>query len=342
MQRIHNLNIQSGFQYIDNVIDIFYLTGKKVSLGTLLVFPEKTLFFVDSRYIDSCKKMKGVEVHLNEDGELDNFLKSLNPTEVFIDGLTLCFNRYKTLESLLPGAKFIPSTKMAQIRAIKDENEMEKMKVAGALNYRGYEHVVSILKAGITEKEAAWEYEKFCKENGGDTLSFEPIIAFGKNSAYPHHRSGDTVLKKGMNVLIDCGITVDNYTSDMTRTLFFEKEANQEAYREWKHLHDIVQQSYNLAVAKARPGVLFHTLDEEVRKYAQEQNVSQYLRHSLGHSLGLEVHEWPRISFRVKDIEIKEGMFFTIEPGLYKEGSCGIRFENTLLMTSNGPIVISK
>ena len=342
MQRIHNLNITSGFQYIDNPIDIFYLIGKKVSLGTLLVFPEKKMFFVDSRYIDSCKQLQGIEVHVNDDGELDDFLRSVPPQEVFIDGATLCFNRFKTLEKLMPLAKFTPSSKIEQIRAIKDQSEIEIMKIAGALNYKGYEHVVSILKVGISEKEAAWEYEKFCKENGGDSLSFEPIIAFGKNSAYPHHRSGGKALEKGMNVLIDCGVTVNDYTSDMTRTLFFEKSANQEGYTKWKHLHDTVQQSYNLAVQKALPGAYFHTLDEEVRKYAHLQNVSQYLRHSTGHSLGQQVHEWPRISFRNKDIVIKQGMVFTIEPGLYIDGFFGIRFENTLLMTASGLTVISK
>jgi Xaa-Pro aminopeptidase len=342
MQRTDNLNITSGFQYIDNPIDIFYLIGKKVSLGALLVFPEKVLLFVDSRYIDACKTIEGVKVHLNDDGELDRFLESLPPQEVFIDGATLCFNRYKTLQKRMPLAKFTPSSKIEQIRAIKDQSEIEIMKIAGALNYKGYEHVVSILKVGISEEEAAWEYEKFCKENGGDCLSFEPIIAFGKNSAYPHHRSGSTTLENGMNVLIDCGITVNNYTSDMTRTLFFGKETNQEGYIKWKHLHDIVQQSYNLAAQKALPGGYFHTLDEEVRRYAHQQNVSQYLRHSTGHSLGQQVHEWPRISFRNKDIVIKQGMVFTIEPGLYIDGSFGVRFENTLLMTESGLIVISK
>jgi Xaa-Pro aminopeptidase len=342
MQRIEKLKRGKGLFYVDNVIDIFYLTGKKVSEGVLLIFPQETLFFVDSRYIDACKLLKGIKVLLNEGGALDAFLKTLPPCTLFVDGKTLSFNRYKQLQEIMKGSTFTVSTEIEKMRAIKDPSEIEKMKKAGALNYQGFQHVVASLKEGITEKEAAWEYEKYCKEKGGESLSFEPIIAFGGNSAYPHYRSQHIPLKKGMNVLIDCGITLDSYTSDMTRTLFFGKEENPEGYKEWKYVHDIVQESYNQAVAQIKLGVCFHTLDEKVQSIAKENHLEGYLRHSLGHGLGLQVHEWPRISYRVKDIPIEEGMVFTIEPGLYKEGFFGVRFENTLLMTEKGVINITK
>ncbi len=342
MLRIQKLEQAEGMFFIDNVTDIYYLTGKKVSEGVLLIFPEKTLFFVDSRYIDSCRSMKGLQVCLKEKTTLEDYIKKEAPATIFVDGKHLCFDRYQSLHALLPDAKIISSLKMDEVRSVKDPSEIQKMKVSGALNYAGYEHAVSLLKEGITEKEVAWEYEKYCREHGGERLSFDPIIGFGENSAFPHHRSGDTKLKRGMAVLIDCGITVDMYTSDMTRTLFFDPAANSSDYLLWKNHYDLVKQSYDRAFAKAKVGVHFSVLDDQVQSYAKEQGVSAHVKHSLGHSLGLDVHEWPRVSYLVKNIPVAENMFFTIEPGLYFEGKWGIRYEDTILMTSKGPEVISK
>ncbi len=342
MLRIQKLELAKGMFFIENVTDIYYLTGKKVSEGVLLIFPKKAVFFVDSRYIDSCRTMKGLEVCLKEKTTLDDYIKQVEPSIIYVDGKHLCFDRFQFLQTLLPHTKIVSSSKMDEVRCIKDPSEIQKMKVSGNLNYAGYEHAVSILKEGITEKEVAWEYEKFCRERGGERLSFDPIIGFGENCAFPHHRSGDTKLKKGMAVLIDCGITVDMYTSDMTRTLFFDQASNPKDYKVWKHHYDLVKESYDRAFAKAKIGVEFSVLDDQVQSYAKEQGMSLHVKHSLGHSLGLDVHEWPRVSYLVKNIPIRENMFFTIEPGLYFEGKWGIRYEDTILMTSCGPEVISK
>jgi Xaa-Pro aminopeptidase len=341
MQRIHKLKVKDGMRFINNPIDIYYFTGKKVSKGTVLVFPTKAVFFVDARYIDACKDMEGVEVYLEENGSLDAYLKEKSPKKIYIDGKTLTYGEYKHFKELLPEALVEESNIIEKIRSIKDTYEIMKMKRSGALNYRGYEYVLSILKEGITEKEVAWEYEKYCRENGAELLSFDPIIAFGENSAYPHYRSGDKKLEKAMAVLIDCGATLEGYASDMTRVLFFEKENNMEKYRSWKKDFDLVKTSYDIAFETAKIGVEFALLDEKVRYFAKENGVEKYLRHSLGHGLGLEVHEFPRLSHSQKNIFIEENIFFTIEPGLYFPGKWGIRYENTILMTKDGPIVIS-
>lgn len=341
MHRIQKLNITEGMFYTNHPTDIYYLIGKKVSAGTLLVFPKLSVFFVDSRYIDSCKAIDGLEIRLAEKGTLEAFLKKRAPHSVFLDGKTVTMDGYKHLKEILPKAKFISSNIMDKVRAIKDENEVRKMTISGALNFAAHKHALSKLKVGVTEKEIAWEYEKYCKEKGGEQLSFDTIVAFGENSAYPHHRSGYKKLEKGMPVLIDCGITVDSYTSDMTRCVFFEKEASPEDYKLWKHHYDLVKESYDRAFAKAQIGEMFSSLDDLVQEYAIEQKVAANVKHSLGHGLGLDVHEWPRISYLVKDIPIQKNMFFTIEPGLYFEGKWGIRFENTIVSGHSGPMVVS-
>ena len=341
MHRIQKLNITEGMFYTNHPTDIYYLIGKHVSAGTLLIFPKLSVFFVDSRYIDTCKNMEGLEVRLAEKGSVEAFLRKRAPHSVFMDGKTVTMDGYKHLKEVLPKAKLISSDIMDKTRAIKDENEVRKMTIAGALNFAAHKHALSKLKVGVTEKEIAWEYEKYCKEKGGEVLSFEPIVAFGKNSAYPHYRSGYTKLEKGMPVLIDCGITVNSYTSDMTRCIFFEKDANPKDYKLWKHHYDLVKESYDRAFAIAQVGEMFSRLDDLVQEYAIEQKVTANVKHPLGHGLGLDVHEWPRISYLVKDIAIEKNMFFTIEPGLYFEGQWGIRFENTIVAGHSGPMVVS-
>lgn len=341
MHRIQKLNITEGMFYTDHPTDIYYLIGKKVSAGTLLIFPNLAVFFVDSRYIDTCKSIEGLEVRLAEKGTVEAFLSKRDPHTVLMDGKTVTMDKYKHLKEVLPKTKFISSDIMDKTRAIKDENEVRKMTISGALNFAAHKHALSKLKVGVTEKEIAWEYEKYCKEKGGEALSFDTIVAFGENSAYPHYRSGYKKLEAGMPVLLDCGVTVDSYTSDMTRCVFFKPESNPEDYKLWQHHYDLVKESYDRAFVMAHIGENFSTLDELVQEYAIEQNVAANVKHSLGHGLGLDVHEWPRISHLVKDIPIEKNMIFTIEPGLYFEGKWGIRFENTIVAAHSGPMVLS-
>jgi len=342
MQRVHNLKLDEGMIYVDHPTDIFYLLGKKVSAGILLIFPEETLFFVDSRYIDACKKMEGISVHLNDGKSPFDTIQERSPLKILVDGTTCKFDQFSKLKELVPEASIESHTHFQEMRAIKDADEIVKMKKACALNHEACEHAISCLKEGVTEKEIAWEYEKYCKEKGGETLSFDTIVAFGENSAYPHYHTGDTKLKKGMAVLIDCGITIDSYTSDMTRSIFFEKESNIEDYTLWKEHFDIVKESYDRAVAKIKPGEMFSKLDDEVQNLAKEKSVKSHIRHTLGHSLGLDVHEWPRITYKLTDIPIKTNMVFTIEPGLYFPGKWGIRYENTLWLSEDGVTILTK
>ena len=341
MQRIYNLTTDKGMIYIDNPKDIFYLIGQKVSRGFILVFPDETLFFVDARYIDACRNINGVRVCLDDQGSMDEFIKQKNPEHVFVEPQTCSFGQYTRLKNLLPGAQFSSFTALEKMRVIKDESEIEKMKVSAALNVEANKYALSILEPGITEKQVAWEYEKFCKDRGAQELSFDTIVAFGKNSAFPHYHTGDTKLEKGMAVLIDSGITVDSYTSDMTRSIFYDKDAKPEEYALWKSHFNIVKESYDRAVAKIKAGETFDTLDIQVQDLAKEKGVEGNLRHTLGHSLGLDVHEWPRVTHKLPNIKIEKNMIFTIEPGLYFEDYWGIRYENTLWLSNNGVVNLS-
>jgi Xaa-Pro aminopeptidase len=185
----------------------------------------------------------------------------------------------------------------------------------------------------VVEKELAKRFEIFCLENGAEGLSFSPIIAFGPNSAMPHYRSQDAQLKKGDVVLIDIGVVCDGYHSDMTRVLFFEQE---DPYL--SKLYEIVKRAQHSALQMCRPGTKMGQLDRAARSVMKEEGVEELFIHSLGHGIGLEVHEFPRIKFdgEDKDVVLETGMVFTVEPGLYVPGTGGVRYEDTILITDAG------
>jgi Xaa-Pro aminopeptidase len=189
------------------------------------------------------------------------------------------------------------------------------------------------LKKGITEKEVARRFEIFCLEKGAEGLSFTPIIAFGKNGAMPHYRSQDVVLKEGDAVLIDIGVVLDNYHSDMTRVLFYKKKN-----RYLSHLYEIVKKAQKNALKLCRPGVKLKELDLAARKVMREEKVEDLFLHSLGHGIGLQTHEFPRIKYNGddRDVVLQSGMVFTVEPGLYVPGKGGVRYEDTIVITPSG------
>lgn len=194
---------------IENPLDLFYLTGLQLSAGALVVSRKNCALFVDGRYIEFAKKNSPFPVHL-----LDKL--SFTPTMAF-DSHSTTFDRWEKLSK----TKLTPiSQPLKTIRAIKEKDELKALEKSAKLLWKGFEHIRRKLKVGVTEKEIACELEVFWLQHGAEATSFDPIIAFGKNSAYPHYRAGDTKLKKGDIVLCDIGVVLDHYHSDMTRTFF--------------------------------------------------------------------------------------------------------------------------
>ena len=182
----------------------------------------------------------------------------------------------------------------------------------------------------MTELELKDIIENYILEFGGEGTSFDTIVAFSKNSAVPHHKTGSTVLENDMPMLIDMGARYNGYCSDITRTFFFGNPS-----KEFISCYDAVLKANITAEQNIKCGTATDVADEFARNFLKEKGLAEYFTHSLGHGLGLEIHEYPTLSFRKKDI-LTENMLFTIEPGVYLENKFGIRIEDTVLLTKDG------
>lgn len=314
--------------FIDQIEDLFYLTGLSMSRGRLFVSEKEAILFVDGRYYEKAKKEAPCSVSPWEEQS------KLGEKEIGFDSATLSYEGYLQLKKDFPSALLTPISKpVKELRAIKDSHELTVLKTAAQLTWRGFQRILELLKEGVSEEELALEFEIFCRRNGGSGLSFPPIIAFGENSAYPHYRAGKSRLKKGDVVLIDVGAIVDGYHGDMTRIFHFGSPDERIV-----RFEKIVQEAKKKAIAHIQPGRKLGELDQIVREEFDKANVKQLYIHNLGHGVGLETHEFPKVRFdgEDKDLVLKPGMVFTIEPGLYQPGVGGVRLEDTIAVTETG------
>lgn len=314
--------------WIENSADLLYLTGMTLSKGRIFVSSREACLYVDGRYYEQAKKQAPCPVSLWEEQ------KKKKGTRMGFDSATVTYEGYLSLQKTWPETEWIPKPHpLRELRAVKEPKEIEALRKAARLTWEGYRHISGLLKEGIREEELALEFEVFCRKQGASGLSFAPIIAFGPNSAYPHYRAGQARLSSNQVILIDVGAIVEEYRGDMTRIIHFG-----EIDPRIIHLETIVRRAQKKAIDQVRPGVKIGELDRIVREEFARENVLPYYTHSLGHGIGLEPHEFPKIHAEGEDREtlLKPGMVFTIEPGLYQPGIGGIRLEEMVLVTEKG------
>ena len=317
--------------------DLYYLVGKIMSAGKLLVFPERAILFVDTRYIEECKAIEHVEVSLEKpDSILNVFKKEVGEGKFSFDSQKLNYQLYLHLKDTFSEVKPFEldpwPNPVQDIRSIKDSKEIEKMREAAFLGSLGYDFVCSQLKEGVTEKQLAQALHAFWWKEGGQGASFDPIIAFGESTSMPHYHLRDIPLKKNQAVLIDIGVKLNEYCSDMTRVVFFGDSNDQ-----MKEIYQVVWDAHELALQSCRPGVKISDLDGIARNHISEQGFGEYFGHALGHGIGLEVHECFSVSAKASsDLLLREGMVLTVEPGIYLPSIGGVRIENTVVITKDG------
>lgn len=307
----------------------YYVSGFSGSAGIVLITADNQYVLVDGRYtLQAKKETKGFEIVECK----SNFIKGLNSFPINRLGFeadTLSFNDYKLMKETLPDSLFHDCSRMLQgLRMIKDQAEIERIRGSIALADHAFNHICSFIKEGVTEHELAIELEFFMRSQGASALSFETIAASGIRGAMPHGAPTDKKLEKGDFVVMDYGCILDGYCSDITRTIVIGEASEQQ-----RMLYNTILKAQNEAICAVKDGVPASDVDEIARNVMGEYE--KYFTHALGHGLGIEVHEEPRLS-KISNTILEENMVVTIEPGIYISDLGGIRIEDLVVVTKEG------
>ncbi len=322
---------------ISSVSNISYLTGftnfsKEEREAYIFIGKDFAYIITDARYSEAVKKQVPhltlfERSHKNPTKNLfKKHQKEIKKLGIEEDNLTVVEHRV-----FKKHFKNIKHFEVSHLRSIKSKDEISKIEKACRIGDLAFDHILKKITAGITEKELAGKLENFIKEKGGE-FSFPPIVAFGKNSSVPHHQTGDVkLIGDGEFVLLDFGVKFENYCSDMTRTVFFGKPSDKQ-----KEIYQTVwaaqQKAVDFVNSTVKSGKEIKATD--VDKVARDYIISKgypTIPHSLGHGIGLEVHEHPSLSPKSKET-LKEGMVFSIEPGIYVPNFGGVRIEDLFVL----------
>lgn len=319
------------YLFLEDPTQIFYLSGMVLSSGQLIIAKDDAALFVDSRYFERASRSVPYTVKLLGEANLKKFLKKKG--DLCFDSKSLTYHKYAELKKVAGNQKLLPIfSPLKEVMAQKEKEEISLIRKSCDLAFLGYRHLRSMLRSGIREEELSLGYEKFAIEHGAK-LAFAPIIAFGSNSSVPHHYSGLRAFRKEDFVLMDVGVKVSGYCSDMTRSFSLKPKD-----KETSLLCDTVMEAYEAALEICKCGALVKDLDIAAHKVFRKRKMEKYALHRLGHGVGLLIHEYPSLNLAGmdKDVVLKENMIFTIEPGLYISGKVGVRYENTILLKKNG------
>ncbi|MCE2983235.1 MAG: Xaa-Pro peptidase family protein [Parachlamydia sp.] len=324
---------------IESPLHILYLTGLDLSAGQLIISSYEDALIVDGRYYEKCSQLAPLPVFLQSALPLLQWVKDNRITTLAFEKSKTTYQRFEDLQSTLKGVSVKPvDSPVNEMRLIKEAEEIALLREAAQLNVQGCSYVQTLFKEGVREEEIALELELFWKKKGAKKLSFDPIIAFGSNSSMPHYRAGTTPLMENNSVLIDIGVVHRHYNSDMTRTLFFGK-----GDEELLKIYAIVEEAKNRALALCKPGICIGELDKIAREYITAKGYGDYFTHSLGHGVGLEIHEAPtlRQTGPFSSVQLQPGMVVTIEPGIYLPGKGGVRLEDTVVINTESHEILT-
>ena len=313
-----------------------YLTGFQGSTSGVVVTEEAALFLCDFRYAEQAATQvsDGFEVQQVKGSiakRIGERLSDAGVKRAVFEPALLTVQAFEAIRAEFPN-RFEPDADVVSaLRRIKDPAEIETIGAAQRLVEGALEDVVGALEPGCTEREVAARLEYEFKRRGAAGASFDTIVLFGARSSLPHGAPGDTRLRDGDIVLIDLGCRMDGYCSDLTRTYTFGTIPDV-----WfEEVYDLVLTAQRLALEAARPGLTCRELDATARNLIVEAGYGDCFGHGLGHGVGIEVHEAPRLNGE-SDAVLAPGMVVTIEPGVYVEGRGGVRIEDLIAITPDG------
>ena len=321
-----------------------YLSGFVGTAGYLFITRDSAVLATDFRYTEQAA-LQAPDYRIDRiSGKLD-WLPGLcaefgvKKVGFEADDITVSqFERFrKAFSDKGTEAALKPTTGLTlDLRAVKDEHELGLLSRAIEISDEAFDEVSDEISPGMTEIEVAERIEQAVKSRGAESISFDTIVAAGPNAARPHHRAGDTVLREGQTVVVDMGARYRGYCSDLTRTIVLGK-----ADDKTRRIYDIVLSAQLAAIELVEAGMTGGETDMVARKVIQETGHGEDFGHSLGHGIGLQVHENPGVGPNSKG-ELKDGMVFTIEPGIYLQGWGGVRIEDIVVLEQGKARVLSR
>ncbi len=316
-----------------------YLTNFSGSNGLCLVRPREVFFFTDSRYSQQAsREVKDAVCEITASDLVIAAAKALpsgKPLRLGFESDYLSVHQHGLLKKVVRNGVAVPARGILEsLVGVKERGEISALRKAVSISSRVFETILDSVRPGVRECEIAAEISFQHKRLGAGGDAFEPIVAAGKRSAIPHARPSQNRLRRGDMVILDFGCTVNGYHSDMTRTVVIGKPTPR-----FRKLYDAVLEARDRAVDHVRPGVRTSVLDGIARRSLAGQKLEKYFIHSLGHGVGLSIHERPRIS-SLSTEQLQEGNTVTIEPGVYVPGFGGIRIEDIVLVTKRGCSVL--
>lgn len=312
-----------------------YFSGFSGSNAMLLITENKRYLFTDFRYtIQAHEQAPDFEIIQETAGEekvlLNKYLKQNKIKKLFFEDTKVSFKEYFEIKEALTGCKLQPAGDLLEkIRMYKDEDEIKNMARAAQLGDEAFFHILGLIKPGVAECDIAAEIDYYFRKRAS-TQSFEAIVAGGPNSALCHAVPSQRSFQKGDMVVLDFGCEVNGYCSDMTRTVSIGK-----ASEEMKKIYGIVLCAQLDALACLGPEKTGSEVDAVARNIIKDAGYGDHFGHGLGHSVGLEIHENPRLSPRSVDV-LEKGMTITVEPGIYIEGLGGVRIEDLCIINEQG------
>ena len=322
---------------VTNLVNVHYLTGFTGTNGACVVTPEERLFFTDFRYVEQAREQVPDFERLRAGPNmLDDVAGRLRGRAGFDDDDLSVAAHGKLTEKVPDEVELVPAGGLVQrLRAVKDEAEVASMAAAAEISTAAYHRVRERGLAGRTEREVAVDIVRFMEDSGAEGPSFPPIVASGAHGALPHAVPRDVKIPRDTLVVMDVGAIVDGYCSDCTRTF-----ATGSLPDEVLEVYELVRTAQVEALAAAKVGAEYRAVDAVARDMIDAAGHEEHFGHGLGHGVGLEIHEAPRLG-KTAEGSLAEGNAVTVEPGVYLPGTAGVRIEDLVIVTDGDPRVLT-
>lgn len=314
----------------------FYFTGFHSTFGCVILTEKEKIFLTDPRYASEARKLiTGFDVVTTSGASLYDdiakILKKVNAKNVGYEDGYVTVAAFKKIKTALEGFTLkSASDDIAEKRAVKSEDEIQKVAAAEALTQKALLKTLPYLKTGVTEKEISNELTYQMLSLGAEGLAFDNIVCFGANSANPHHKPSNKKLERNDLILFDIGAKLNGYCGDMTRTFCLGTPMEKLA-----QIHKIVYDAQAYALSNIKAGMTGREAHLLASEYIAANGYGNEFTHSLGHGIGVEVHEAPYLSLRA-ETELQENMIVSVEPGIYLDGLGGVRIEDLVVIKKHG------